>query len=234
MTTPVTINGYTFKELPGGGVSVSGPGISNGSYGIQVSNSIATFSYNDLLSLNSVPGVNRVAYNILIRFTAQDIGDIKAGLTGPSKTEPIPPATENKTDPNNLTREADGDSGQSKEDQAKSNPNPSGNLNDVPEIVITADRPKPLPTGAADNQKPGLRPQNPLGSLSSYTYQLTLYMITPDAYDAFIQSGRNNINAINNAANPQVATEVETSMSGAYIIAQSGGINNKTSKRAFD
>jgi hypothetical protein len=148
--------------------------------------------------------------------------------------EPLPPATENKTDPNNLTREADGDSGQSKEDQAKSNPNPSGNLNDVPEIVITADRPKPLPPGAADNQKPGLRPQNPLGSLSSYTYQLTLYMITPDAYDAFIQSGRNNINAINNAANPQVATEVENSMSGAYIIAQSGGINNKTSKRAFD
>ena len=86
----------------------------------------------------------------------------------------------------------------------------------------------------ASGPKPGVRPQNPLASLSSYTYQITLYMITPDAYDAFIQSGRNNINAINNAANPQVATEVENSMSGAYIIAQSGGINNKTSKRAFN
>jgi len=152
--------------------------------------------------------------------------------------EPIPPAIENKTNPNNLTREADGDSGANKEGQAEANPNPSGNLSDVPEIVITADRPKSAQVAAQqaapDSQKPGMRPQNPLGSLSSYTYQLTLYMITPDAYDAFIRSGRNNINAINNAANPQVATEVENSMSGAYIIAQSGGINNKTSKRAFD
>ena len=89
-------------------------------------------------------------------------------------------------------------------------------------------------TEIASGPKPGSRPQNPLGSLSSYTYQISLYMITPDAYDAFIQSGRNNINAINNAANPQVATEIENNMSGAYIIAQSGGINNKTSKRAFD
>ena len=153
-------------------------------------------------------------------------------------TEPIPPATENKTNPNNLTREADGDSGANKESQAEANPNPSGNVTDMGEIIITADRPKSAQVAAQqaapDSQKPGMRPQNPLGSLSSYTYQLTLYMITPDAYDAFIQSGRNNINAINNAANPQVATEVENTMSGAYIIAQSGGINNKTSKRAFD
>lgn len=89
-------------------------------------------------------------------------------------------------------------------------------------------------TEISTGPKPGMRQQNPLGNLSSYTYQITLYMITPDAYDAFIQSGRNNINAINNAANPQVATEIEQGSSGAYIIAQSGGINNKTSKRAFD
>ena len=151
----------------------------------------------------------------------------------PPKTEPLPPGTDNKTNSNNLTREADGDSGANKEGQAESNPNPSGNSSDVPEMVITAKR--PAKTDAATNsQKPGLRPQNPLGSLSSYTYQITLYMITPDAYDAFIQSGRSNINAINNVANPQVATQVEESSSGAYIIAQSGGINNKTSKRAFN
>ena len=235
MATPVTINGYTFREDTGGGVSVSGPGISNGSFGTQVSNSVATFSINDLLSLNSVPGVNRVAYNILIRFTAQDIGDIKAGLTGPSQTEPVPPSTENKTSPNNLTGEADGESGENKESQAEANPNPSGNL---PNSSVAPDSPKSAQVAtqqaAPASQKPGMRPQNPLGSLSSYTYQLTLYMITPDAYDAFIQSGRSNINAINNAANPQVATDVENSMSGAYIIAQSGGINRKTSKRAFD
>jgi len=147
-------------------------------------------------------------------------------------------AATNTPNPNTLTGQADGDSGDNKESQAEANPNPSGNVTDMGEIIITADRPKSAQVAAQqaapDSQKPGMRPQNPLGSLSSYTYQLTLYMITPDAYDAFIQSGRNNINAINNAANPQVATEVENTMSGAYIIAQSGGINNKTSKRAFD
>jgi hypothetical protein len=77
--------------------------------------------------------------------------------------------------------------------------------------------------GKTATQKPGKRWQNPLGNFSSYTYQISLYMITPDAYDAFIQSGRKNINAfqdINNTGN------------GVYLVAQSGGINNTTSKRA--
>jgi len=82
--------------------------------------------------------------------------------------------------------------------------------------------------------KPGQRLKNPLANFSSYTYQITLYMITPDAYDAFIQSGRTNINAINNAANDNAAVDINSGQSGAYIVAQSGGINNKTSKRAFD
>ena len=46
--------------------------------------------------------------------------------------------------------------------------------------------------------KPGKRLENPLGNFSSYTYQISLYMITPDAYNAFIQSGRTNIHAIDN------------------------------------
>jgi len=71
--------------------------------------------------------------------------------------------------------------------------------------------------------KPGKRWQNPLGNFSSYTYQLSLYMITPDAYDAFIQSGRKNINAFQ---------DVNNSGNGVFLIAQSGGINNTTSKRA--
>jgi len=102
--------------------------------------------------------------------------------------------------------------------------------------------------------KPGKRTENPLGNFSSYTYQLSLYMITPDAYDAFVESGRKNINSINNispiAASPdptneaaaELARENSTSTSGttnfaakaggAYLIAQSGGINNTSSKRA--
>lgn len=95
-------------------------------------------------------------------------------------------------------------------------------------------------------------------------------MITPDAYDAFIASGRTDLNAITNmapggvtkeaaeaAAEAQATRDATTSnnaptrtlggspaspssanapttqyVNGAYLIAQSGGINNSTSKRA--
>jgi len=138
----------------------------------------------------------------------------------------------------------------------------------------------PTQAGAADtpaaessqNEKPGKRLKNPLANFSSYTYQLSLYMISPDAYEAFILSGRKNLNAINNiteggkesiaaanAANAQNAAIRETNREaavgygsftqgvgergrnisppapssiktiktgGAYLLAQSGGINN--------
>jgi len=81
--------------------------------------------------------------------------------------------------------------------------------------------------GVGTGPKPGSRLQNPLGNFSSYTYQLSLYMITPDAYDAFQLSGRKNINALSVAdANGQ------STGGGAFLIAQSGGVNNKTSRRA--
>jgi hypothetical protein len=108
----------------------------------------------------------------------------------------------------------------------------SGEAN-IPEITITADRPKKK-VGIASGELPGLRLQNPLSSLSSYTYQITLYMITPDAYKAFIESGRTKIDAITNAVDAQAANALQASKSGAYIIAQSGGSNNKDGSRAFD
>ena len=70
---------------------------------------------------------------------------------------------------------------------------------------------------------PGKRTKNPLGYFTSYNYQLSLYMITPDAYDAFVQSGRKDINVLNNVDGNQTA--------GALLIAQSGGINKTNSKR---
>jgi hypothetical protein len=81
-----------------------------------------------------------------------------------------------------------------------------------------------LRTQASKTQPPGKRLKNPLGYFSSYNYQLSLYMITPDAYDAFIQSGRKDINAFS-----QLAGEDN---GGAYLIAQSGGINNQDELRA--
>lgn len=107
-------------------------------------------------------------------------------------------------------------------------------------------------TATPPKDKPGKRLQNPLGNFSSYTYQISLYMITPDAYNAFIQSGRKDINAIDNlsaAAEQTLFSETDRTegsspaadsstlakkinKGGAYLIAQSGGVNNSSSHRA--
>ena len=80
------------------------------------------------------------------------------------------------------------------------------------------------PGGAGSSSLPGRRLKNPLGDLSSYNYQLSLYMITPDAYDAFVASGRTSINALNES--------LGVDSGGAFLVAQSGGINNSTEVRA--
>jgi len=72
---------------------------------------------------------------------------------------------------------------------------------------------------------PGRRLKNPLGEFNSYTYQLSLYVITPDAYAAFVSSGRTKIDIFNSVAEGREG-------GGAWLVAQSGGINNTNSKRA--
>lgn len=64
---------------------------------------------------------------------------------------------------------------------------------------------KTTATPAAGSQR---RTYNPLSEFSSYNYQLSLYMVTPEAVNAYIDSGY-----------------VDRS-NGWYIVAQSGGINN--------
>jgi len=63
--------------------------------------------------------------------------------------------------------------------------------------------------------KPDRRQQNPLSDYSSYTYQIVLAMLTPEANTMFVNSGRKFL--------PQ---------KGSMIIAQSGGINNTLNQRA--
>lgn len=102
---------------------------------------------------------------------------------------------------------------------------------------------------------PGKRTQNPLANFSSYTYQVSLYMITPDAYTSFILSGRKNLNSIANltaaetaqssrdqvtsnnaptasAGSPPPPSSSSKKSGGVYLIAQSGGINSSNTKRA--
>ena len=72
-------------------------------------------------------------------------------------------------------------------------------------------------TGTNNEFGVGVRQYNPLSLYSSYTYQISLYMITPDAYDEFNNGGRKNVFLTNNS---------NREGSGAYLIAQSGGIED--------
>jgi hypothetical protein len=155
-------------------------------------------------------------------------------------------------DPNTLTGAADGESGsEAKKTEAKiDSPNANGVYNENSNPMETqnlsyagsttagkANTSTSNTAGYATGELPGQRIQNPLSSLSSYTYQTTLYMITPDAYAAFIESGRTRIDAIKNAIDANAAADTADNLSGAYIIAQSGGSNNaknSSGTRAFN
>jgi hypothetical protein len=129
-----------------------------------------------------------------------------------------PGSNEPGTSSKNLTGEADGDSS-SEED-------PAANQTTGASQGVGGTSARVNGKAAADpKSSPGRRLKNPLGYFSSSTYQISLYMVTPDAYDAFILSGRRNIQALQQAGGGNQGA-------GAYIIAQSGGINNTTSKRA--
>jgi hypothetical protein len=64
------------------------------------------------------------------------------------------------------------------------------------------------------NEGPGQRIYNPLSKLSSYTYNLSLYMITPEAYEKFVNEGHSD---------PK----------DYRIVAQSGGVNRSGSNTAL-
>lgn len=76
----------------------------------------------------------------------------------------------------------------------------------------------PGPSGLGGTGRPGKRLYNPLSKLASYTYNLSLYVITPDAYEAFVNNGRQKIDALSFAGPP---TETSSVGPGAYLIAQS-------------
>jgi len=88
------------------------------------------------------------------------------------------------------------------------------------------------PNVNSNKDLPGRRTYNPLSKLASYVYNLSLYQVTPDAYEAFILSGRRNIDILKSAQPLNEVSSQRAEKLGAYLIAQSGGINNKTQSRA--
>lgn len=120
-------------------------------------------------------------------------------------------------------------------------PKPAGSKKPKKNLKGTADddkgKKKPqvkLRKDADPELSPGKRLKNPLGALSSYNYQLSLYMVTPDALEIFKENGYRDINklgvAFAGANRPIVDNDIVSA--GAYIVAQTGGVNNTFEQRA--
>lgn len=78
-------------------------------------------------------------------------------------------------------------------------------------------------TGGDPNSQPntiGRRLMNPLGYFASYTYNISLYMLSADAYQAFLATGRTSIEAFDTLTGSATAS----AGGGTFLIAQSGGI----------
>lgn len=174
----------------------------------------------------------------------QEIKDSQNAEAPPPGNEPTPPATttEQTTQQNSQFEKsggADDDSGKSTasdndsgttESQAAQESNNSEQENNLATFTSVSSNAGTTVAGksgtkSADTKKskPGKRPKNPLGDFSSYTYQISLYMVTPEVYNEFVSNGRKNINSY---------FKPGSSTSGVYLVCQSGGINNSVANRA--
>ena len=158
----------------------------------------------------------------------------------PPPTEPLPPGSENATNPN-LAGNSPAN------DDSRYNPNAAARIasqQNLPTVTGSNEMETmndsfagktqagssntttttPVQRNVGKDPKPGTRLKNPLGNFSSYTYQLSLYMITPDAHTAFVANGRKDINAF-------AKSGANSGSGGAYLILQSGGVNNTLNQR---
>lgn len=76
---------------------------------------------------------------------------------------------------------------------------------------------KEASTGATLVSTPGRRRRNPLNDFSSFTYQLSLYMVTPDAQNAITEFGTS-------------AMVEQMKIGNVVLVAQSGGIGDQADK----
>lgn len=236
----ITVNGFTFSLSPSNRVIVSGGGLKRS---IDVG-SINNFSSSTFISgFKGSPSAEGVE-DQLTATANNDIGEILAALQPKPKEETAPPATEPKpvsepgANASNTTTNEEGEfatqdnpsSYGSDDDNTSDKPsqqglatgvnNPSGegvtqnstNTGSTQQSITVR-----APAGD-DSTIPGRRQYNPLSQLSSYTYNITWYMINPDGVSSLQESQFRNINTMlpsTAGGKPQ-----------AYLIAQSGGVGN--------
>lgn len=233
--TTVTIGPYSYTSTGSGRVVVTGPGMPRVGGDLGNVNALSAQSF---LSLASSPNLTPEAQAAMIA-TAEsgEWREVKVGLSQPPPSEPIPPATENTPDPNLAGNSPANDDSQYDPNAAAQNANKanlptvtgSNEMETMNESFAgktqagssNTTTTNPVQKNVGRDPKPGTRLKNPLGNFSSYTYQLSLYMITPDAHSQFVANGRKDISTFAKAG----------ANAGAYLIMQSGGINNTLSQR---
>jgi len=172
---------------------------------------IATVNPAPTTGIPAAPGGSK---NALIGTADGDSGAPQVGSPGAAPVSPAGPAGAGGTTPSTA--------GNGAITPPPNAPSPV-TLPTIPNYTFDASEASTQEVAAAS--LPGKRLKNPLGEFNSSTYQLSLYAITPDAYEAFVASGRTKIDIFNSVASGREG-------GGAWLIAQSGGINNKNSKRA--
>lgn len=246
----ITVGAYTYETTGSGRLVVRGPGMprAGGDLGLLSSLSPAAFT-----SLASSPNLEPEAQQAMIQIAnSGEWASIKDQMEKAEEeakpkpaTEPVPPAAAATPNTNDLSATpASDDQSYDKAEAARLNGGKSNNDTETTnensqQSTLNASFAGQTPAGTANvgqasntavtetdpGDKPGKRNFNPLSKYSSYTYQISLYMITPDAYQAFIESGRKNINVLVAAASSQNLVQ---GTGGAYIVAQSGGIGTST------
>lgn len=119
-----------------------------------------------------------------------------------------------------LTGSADGDSGGDKGGSAAVPTTVAGAA-----VAAANGNPVEITLPTIGKKLPGYKPElllNPLSGFSSYTYQISLYMVSPDAYNLYTKSGKDRLFATGKGGDQ-----------GVCLVAQSGGSNGEgADKRA--
>ena len=188
---------------------------------------------------NTYRSINSQASSV-VPVLDKEVQDQLNAVQPPPPTEPVPPVTQNTPNTNAAGNSPANDD--SKNDSKAASQ--IANQANLPTVTGSANlavtnayfasttqagssnttNSEPTKKNVGLDPKPGTRLKNPLGNFSSYTYQLSLYMITPDAHTAFVANGRKDINAF-------AKSGANSGSGGAYLILQSGGVNNTLNQR---
>ena len=171
---------------------------------------------------NDLAGAQATVQYIENQWQSQADGLIPAPTAqGPANAAPATAVAATTTPTkNNLTGSADGDN---KKDAVAGQNQPTVTANATPTTTSGQQgggsvSPATAPASNKQVEKPGKRTYNPLSQFPTYTYNITLYMLTPTAYDAFVKSGRTNLDL--------------SPTGGVVTVCQSGGIDSNTQTRA--